>query len=308
LERHRERIVAFASMSATALFPSTEEVEQILVGPGTVTWRHASDARLYPVMLYALLLQVAHPTVGAGVRDYSDFERRPWNRLLRTIDYVTLLVYGGADAAPAGRRLRELHRRFRGVRADGARYSALEPDAYAWVHATLIETYVAGHARFGSPMRGAELESFYREYRRLGRLIGVRERDLPETWSGFRRYFNQMVSEQLVRTESVDQVMRAVRDVPPPPVPVPKLMWRAVRLPASTALRIGSVGLMSPELRARLGISWTRFDEARFRAMGAGTRSLGPVMPRALKITGPAQLRWRRGAIARGPLGDRAQA
>jgi uncharacterized protein (DUF2236 family) len=308
LERHRERIVAFESMSATALFPSTEEVEQILVGPGTVTWRHASDARLYPVMLYALLLQVAHPTVGAGVRDYSDFERRPWNRLLRTIDYVTLLVYGGADAAPAGRRLRELHRRFRGVRADGARYSALEPDAYAWVHATLIETYVAGHARFGSPMRGAELESFYREYRRLGRLIGVRERDLPETWSGFRRYFNQMVSEQLVRTESVDQIMRAVHDVPPPPVPVPKLMWRAVRLPASAALRIGSVGLMSPELRARLGISWTRFDEARFRAMGAGTRSLGPVMPRALKITGPAQLRWRREAIARGPLGDRAQA
>jgi uncharacterized protein (DUF2236 family) len=295
-------------MSATALFPSAEEVEEILVGPGSVTWRHASDARLYPVMLYALLLQVAHPTVGAGVRDYSDFERRPWNRLLRTIDYVTLLVYGGADAAPAGRRLRELHGRFRGVRADGARYSALEPDAYAWVHATLIETYVAGHARFGSPMRGAELESFYREYRRLGRLIGVRERDLPETWSGFRRYFNQMVSEQLVRTESVDQVMRAVTDVPPPPVPVPKLMWRAVRLPASTALRIGSVGLMSPELRARLGISWTRFDEARFRAMGAATRSLGPVMPRALKITGPAQLRWRREAIARGPLGDRAQA
>ena len=70
-------------------------------------------------MLYPLLLQVAHPTVGAGVRDYSDFERRPWNRLLRTIDYVTLLVYGGGDAAPAGRRLRELHKRFKGTREDG---------------------------------------------------------------------------------------------------------------------------------------------------------------------------------------------
>jgi uncharacterized protein (DUF2236 family) len=295
-------------MSTTAsVFPASEEVERILVGPGSVTWRHASDARLYLVMLYALLLQVAHPTVGAGVRDYSDFEHRPWNRLLRTIDYVTLLVYGGADAAPAGRRLRELHKRFTGVRPDGERYSALEPDAYAWVHATLIETYVAGHARFGSPMRGAELESFYREYRGLGRLIGVRERDLPGTWSGFREYFNRMVREQLVRTESVDQVMRAVRDVPPPPVPVPELVWRAVRMPASSALRIGSVGLMRPELRARLGIDWTRLDEARFRAMGAATRSLGPVMPRALKVTGPAQLKWRRKAIARGPLGDRAR-
>lgn len=295
-------------MSTTAsVFPPTEEIEQVLVGPGSVTWGHASDARLYLVMLYALLLQVAHPTVGAGVRDYSDFERRPWNRLLRTIDYVTLLVYGGADAAPAGRRLRELHRRFRGVRPDGERYSALEPDAYAWVHATLIETYVAGHGQFGSPMRGEELESFYREYRLLGRLIGVRQRDLPETWSGFREYFNRMVREQLVRTESVDQVLRAIRDVPPPPVPVPGLVWRAIRMPASSALRIGSVGLMSPELRARLGIGWSRFDELRFRAMGAATRRLGPAMPRALKVTGPEQLKWRREAIARGPLGEGAR-
>jgi uncharacterized protein (DUF2236 family) len=152
-------------------------------------------------------------------------------------------------------------------------------------------------------MRGAELESFYREYRRLGRLIGVREQDLPETWSGFREYFNRMVSEQLEHTEAVDQVMRALRDVPSPPVPVPKLVWLAVRLPASSALRIGSVGLMSPELRARLGIGWTILDEARFRAMGAATRSLGPAMPQALKVTGPAQLKWRREAIARGPLG-----
>jgi uncharacterized protein (DUF2236 family) len=293
-------------MSSTpTLFPTEEEAEEILVGRGSVTWSRASDARLYPVMLYALLLQVAHPTVGAGVSDYSDFERRPWQRLLRTIDYVTLLVYGGPDAAPAGRRLRELHKRFRGVRPDGRRYTALEPTAYAWVHATLIETYVAGHAHFGSPIRGSELDDFYRQYRRLGRLIGVREHDLPDTWPGFRAYFERMVGEQLTRTEAVDQVMRALHDVPPPPVPVPGALWRAVRVPARAALRVGSVGLMDTELRERLGIGWSRFDEARFRALGATTRSLGPVLLRALRVTGPAQLRWRRQAIARGPLGER---
>ncbi len=290
---------------AASIFPPAAEVDEILVGPRSVTWRRASDGRLYLVMLYALLLQVAHPTVGAGVRDYSDFERRPWHRLLRTIDYVTLLVYGGGDAVPAGRRLRELHKRFTGTRPDGERYNALEPEAYAWVHATLIETYVAGHAHFGSPMRGAELESFYREYRRLGRLIGVRERDLPETWAGFREYFDATAEERLERTEAVDQVLRAVRDVPPPPVPVPGVIWRAIRIPASTALRLGSVGLMDPALRAGLGIRWTTFDESRFRAMGAATRSLGPVMPERIKVMGPAQLRWRRQAIARGPLGGR---
>lgn len=289
-------------MTAT-IYPEPAEIEDILVGPESITWRRASDARLYVVMVHALLLQVAHPTVGAGVRDYSDFEERPWNRLLRTIDYVTLLVYGGAQAVPAGRRLRDLHKRFRGEREDGRRYHALEPDAYAWVHATLIETYVAGHAHFGTPLSPEETERFYAEYRGLGRLIGVRERDLPESWAGFRAYFERMTGEELLRTEAVDRVLRAIRQVPPPPLPVPELLWRTLRVPAADALRLGALGMMSPALRRRLGIGWSRGQQARFRAMGALSRGLTPVLPRALKITGPAQLRWRQEAIERGPLG-----
>src|SRR5205085_4247200 len=110
---------------------SEAESERLLVGPDSVAWRFGSDARLYFVMLNPLLLQVAHPTVGAGVRDYSDFERRPWERLMRTLDYVTLLVYGGRDAIAAGRRLRAIHEAFQGIREDGQRYWALEPQAYA---------------------------------------------------------------------------------------------------------------------------------------------------------------------------------
>jgi uncharacterized protein (DUF2236 family) len=288
---------------ASTLFPSPSELDDILVGPDSITWQRASDARLYVVMVYALLLQVAHPTVGAGVRDYSDFERRPWNRLLRTIDYVTLLVYGGGQAVDAGWRLRELHKRFRGVREDGERYTALEPDAYAWVHATLIDTYVRGHAHFGTPLTPSETERFYAEYRRLGRLIGVRERDLPESWGEFRHYFERMTREGLVHTESVDRVLRAIRQVPPPPLPVPEPVWRAVRLPAGDALRLGAVGMMSPALRSQLGIAWNWRDQARFRTLSAVLRGLTPVLPKSLKITGPAQLRWRQEAIERGPLG-----
>jgi uncharacterized protein (DUF2236 family) len=286
------------------VLPADREAEEVLLGPESVAWRRVSDIRLYLAMLYALLLQVAHPTVGAGVRDYSDFERQPWQRLLRTVDYVTVLVYGGRQAIDAGRQLRALHRRFTGIREDGARYHALEPAAYAWVHATLIDTYVSGHARFGSPMSPQETERFYAEYRRLGRLIGVRERDLPPTWSGFRAYFERITSEELVRTESVDRVLRAVRRVPPPPMPIPGLLWRGFRVPAADALRLGGVGLMSPELRRRLEIPWSRADAAKLRALELISRSLTPALPERLRITGPAQLRYRQAAIARGPLGD----
>ncbi len=293
-----------------SLFPTETEAQQLLLGPESVSWQFSSDARLNVVMLYPLLLQVAHPTVQAGVHDYSDFERHPWERLARTADYLNLLVYGGGAAATAGRRLRALHRRFRGVRADGERYSALEPDAYAWVHATLIASFVDGHAHFGRPMRPDQVERFYREYRGLGRLIGVRERDLPGDWASFRAYFDQVLDSELMRTESTDRVLRAVRHASPAPVPLPGVLWRAARIPASQMIWVGGIGLLSTALRGRLGIRWTPLDELAFRALGTASRSCGPVLPESLRITGPAHLRRRREAIAHGPLGgsDRAAA
>ncbi|HZU60772.1 MAG TPA: oxygenase MpaB family protein, partial [Solirubrobacteraceae bacterium] len=175
--------------------------------------------------------------------------------------------------------------------------------AYAWVHATLIDTYVAGQASFGQPMSRAETERFYQEYRGLGRLIGVREDDLPRSWAGFREYFERMTGQELVRTQSVDRVLGAIRQAPPP-LPIPEVVWRAFRLPAAQVLRLGGLGLMSSPLRQRLAIPWSAADEAQFRALAGISRSLTPVLPMSLRVTGPAQLRWRRDVIASGPLGE----
>jgi uncharacterized protein (DUF2236 family) len=286
-----------------SLFPTEEELNGLLVGPDSVSWSFASDIRLYLVMLYPLLLQVAHPTVGAGVSDYSDFEHRPWDRLLHTLDWVTLLVYGGHDAVAAGRRLRALHKNFTGTREDGQPYYALEPESYAWVHATLIESYVAGHAQFGRPMTHDQAEHFYREYRGLGRLVGVREHDLPEDWSGFREYLSRTASRELVRTEAVGRVLRTVRHPARPPIPLPEAIWRVTSLPAGRALWLGGIGLLGPQLRAQLRIDWSARDERAYQALGRITRGMTPALPRRLRVMGPAQLRMRRRAIAAGPLG-----
>jgi uncharacterized protein (DUF2236 family) len=287
-------------------FPDEAEARALLVGPESVTWRYASDARLYLIPLYPLLLQVAHPTVGAGVHDFSDFERRPWQRLLRTLDYVSLLVYGGEAAIAAGRRLRALHKGFKGVREDGESYYALEPSAYAWVHATLLHGYVAGHQQFARPMNRSQIETFYREYRDLGRLIGVKPGMLPDTWAEFLDYFDSMCAAALERTRSVDRVLEAVRLAGPPMLPIPAPVWHALRIPASRAVWLGGIGLLEPGLRQRLGISWTASDERAFQGLGRITRAMTPALPQRLQILGPAQLRVRRRAIARGPLGPEA--
>jgi uncharacterized protein (DUF2236 family) len=290
----------------TTPLPDELEARELLVGPESVTWRFASDIRLYVIPLYPLLLQVAHPTVAAGVRDYSDFEERPWDRLLHTLDYVTLLVYGGADAVPAGRRLRALHKGFKGQREDGSPYYALEPSAYAWVHATLLHSYILGHQQFARPMAPAERETFYCEYRDLGRLIGVREGELPPTWREFEDYFREMSNSVLEPTDQVRRVLRAV-EYAAPPLPLPGPLWRAARAPATRLTWLGGVGLLESGLRRRLNIRWSFGDERGFQMLGRLSRSLTPALPERLQILGPHQLRVRRRAISRGPLGAHAQ-
>jgi uncharacterized protein (DUF2236 family) len=288
---------------AGALFPRDTEIEQLLVGPESVAWRITSDVRLNLAVLYPLLLQVAHPTVDAGVADFSEFERNPWERVVRTIDYLSILVYGGADAVAAGRRLRAVHRRFRGTRVDGTPYSALEPGAYAWVHATLLDSFVRASARFSNPMTPAETERFYLEYRGLGRLIGIRERDLPPTWAEFCAYFRRTARRTLERTASVGRVLDALKDAPAPPMPIPGAVWPAIKLPARRALWLGGVGMIDDTIRRRLNLRWSTVDEVQFRMLGAASRGMSPVLPASFKVSGPEHLRMREKAIARKLLG-----
>ena len=293
-------------MKASAV-ASDEELAGFILGPASIAWRCSSDPRLYLGAGYALLMQVAYPTVGSGVRDFSKFEQEPWDRLLRTIDYVNLSVYGGDEALAVGRRLRALHKPIKGMNADGSRYNALEPGAYAWVHGTLAESIVSGQAMLGTPLTADETERFYKEWLGIGRFVGVREGDLPPDWAGFQQYFERTIAERLVRNETVDRVLRSIEKMPKPELPfLPNAVWRLITLLPARALWLGAVGPLRPELRKRFGITWTSVNDAEFRAYGTMMRALTRLLPKRARITGPDYLRWRKREIARGALGSDA--
>jgi uncharacterized protein (DUF2236 family) len=68
----------------------------------------------------ALLMQVAHPLVAAGVDQHSDFRHHPLARLFRTLDTTLATVFGsGPAAARALRRIDRRHVPVHGVAADG---------------------------------------------------------------------------------------------------------------------------------------------------------------------------------------------
>jgi uncharacterized protein (DUF2236 family) len=285
---------------STPILPDPAEWPALVPGRATITWRRAGDARVLTAAGYALLLQVSHPTVGAGVTEHSSFRQDPWGRLLRTLDYACTMVYGGAEAAgEMGRDIRRRHAQLRGTKADGRRYHALEPEAYAWVHATLAQGIVLAHERFGRRFSDEECEQLWAQWRSLGRLLGIRAGELPGDWSQFAGYFDEMVDRRLERTPATGEVLEALaRPAPPELAAIHRPLWPIARTPLSHLLRLTTVGLLTPGLRRRLGVGWSRRDEVELRGLSTTLRAATPLMPAALRNTGPGYLRWRREAMA----------
>lgn len=288
----------------TSVLPQPQEYASLVPTPGSPVWRAFNDVRLLSTSGYATLLQVAHPTVGHGVHQYSSFTKDPWGRLLRTLDYVHGTVYGGPQLAGSiGKRVREMHTTIKGTRPDGSSYHAMEPDAFAWVHATLAAAVVKGYRVFATPLTGAQKEDFWAEWLRVGRLVGVRGRDLPARWADFGSYFDSVVRDVLEWTPAVPEVLETLAHAGPPALPrMPRPVWNVVRAPMALQLRVTTVGLLPLEARRKLGLSLTARERAIFSSMAAVSRSSGPVIRGSLAEFGPWYVRWRAAALARGDV------
>jgi uncharacterized protein (DUF2236 family) len=300
-------------MSSMPLFPGPDELPSLVPGPDSLSWRMLGDARSLSAAGFALLLQVAHPTVGAGVTEHSNFRADPWGWLWRTLDYLALTVYGGPQRAGAtGRCIHDIHQRIKGVMPDGTRYHALEPEAYAWVHATLAIAGVEGTRRFVQPLRGDQVEAYWAEWRPLGRVLGVRDRDLPVTWTEFTRYYDAMVTGRLQRTAAFDEVLETLGGPVPPPEFIPPAAWRLVQPVALRGVRQAALWMLPASLRERFGLRWARAEELEMQLLARASRTATPVLPRQVRMAASGYLRFRGQALTRfdapRPVAARSQA
>jgi uncharacterized protein (DUF2236 family) len=247
-----------------------------------------------------LVLQVAEPTVGAGVEQHSNFKAEPWRRLYGTVLSLTTIVYGTtAEACNEVERLRTMHQSIRGVDAQGRRYAALRPAPWAWVHGTLAWAVIRLNEVFRTPFTADEAEQYWREWLEVGRLLGVRDGDLPDTYAGFLAVIDDAARGALEDNQSVRDVVASVSVIPPPvwlrflgPV------WRLlIGRPIGSLSRLVTIGALPPALAARLGLSLTEREQRRlnrFIALVAGLRRLLPPALRPGPLALLIQLRSRR--------------
>lgn len=251
---------------------------------GTAAWKYFGDFRDGLLAGQVLVLQVAHPVVAAGVRDHSGYTEDPWTRLMRTGASLSIYVYGGpAGARFEAERLRKLHRTFTGI-DNGKRYSALDPKAYAWVHATLVKVPIDTQRFFGRPLPQTELEEYYAQMRDIGRLLGVREQDLPPDWAAFERYYDETVAN-FSTNSTIETLFDTIRTVRKPVRWLPDSWWRLHGRVQMFLLR----ATLPPELRAKVGLSWSAKDQRRFDRFARVTRMLVNPIPAAVRT---AHMRW----------------
>ena len=220
--------------------------------------RRVANSLLIPLLGggAAVLLQVAHPLVAAGVAAHSDYERDLWRRLFRTLETFYFIVYGSREEAQrAGLGVQTVHARVRGKTSQrlgafpaGTRYSASDAELQLWVHATLVETALTIQNRFGLRLERAEEEAFYREMALVGRLLGLPRAVIPATLSDFRAYFDAMLASRVIAvTEPAREIAAVVLRAP---LPSPLRVLRP-------AHRLATAGLLPAPLRGEYGLPWS---------------------------------------------------
>ncbi len=219
----------------------------------------------------ALLMQVAHPAVAAGVDAHSDFRADPFARLRRTLGASWAIAFGDRAAAErAIRRINAVHELVQGVVSEtGASYRALDPELLLWVHATLVDTALRMHHRFVAPLSSKEMDDYHLEAAEVAVRLGVPEAMLPPTFAGLRAWMDDLVASGEVRVGPTARSL--LPSILYPSRFPPRFVWDAAHL--------ASVSLLDPRIRQQYGLPWNRRRARGVERLAAVSRRIVPLLP-----------------------------
>jgi len=235
----------------------------------------------------AILLQLAHPLVAQGIGDHSSFRtqrRGRTQRLYHTIDAMLQLCFGTeAQARTTLARINAIHDRVNGhltgaagVFPAGTPYSAHDPALLAWVHATLLDMNLKVYERYIGPLSAEEKDGYCAEASAIETPFGIPAGRLPRTFGQLTRYMDAMLASGEITVTGEARLL--AREILDPPAP-------RLAAPALAMVRLQTIGLLPPTIRASYGFPWTSRSEAWMTAFARLVRG-------TLRLTPPIIRHW----------------
>ena len=235
----------------------------------------------------AVLLQIAHPLVAAGVTQHSDYRGDLWRRLVRTLRALYLIAFGTkAEAEQAGEAVQRVHAQIQGLTQTqlgpyppGTSYSASDPELMLWVHATLVEASLTVYDRFVHPLSPDEEGRYYQEMAVVARLFGTPASVIPATLAEFRDYFDTQIAGETITVTTPAKDVAAVILEAALPAPMRLLV---------PAHRLATVALLPPRLREEYGLRWSPLHELALSAAAQSVKlAAAPVLIAASRLAPP---------------------
>ncbi|MBV9413256.1 MAG: DUF2236 domain-containing protein [Acidimicrobiia bacterium] len=221
----------------------------------------------------ALLLQLAHPHVAAGVDEHSDFQHNPFKRLQGTLEAVYTMVYGPTELAEGvGRRVQWIH-----TFVKSPAYSASDPANLLWVHATLLDSALGCYERLVRPLSGDEAETYYQQMTQVAERFGCPRSEQPADYREFRAYWD----DQVRTIEVTDVGRRLARDVIEPALP---LKLHVPLKPLLEMQRVVAIGTLPEPIREGFGFGWDERLQGRLDRLHRLARAYNRRVPRRVRV------------------------
>ena len=263
-------------------------------GPESISWKVNREVIVIAGWGRAILLQLAHPAVAAGVHDHSSFRGSvlaSFRRMQSTVRAMLALTFGDTEQMiTAAATINAIHDGVSGrVReGEGEAYSAHDPDLQRWVHATLIESIPLTYELLVGPLSARERDRYCSEAAIMEPLLGMRAGWLPRDSAQLDAYMREMLAGgSIAVTDSNRALARAVLYPP---------HWY-VAWPAFRAVQLLAIGSLPPSIRSAYGFEWRACDE---RALARWTG----LLRRSLRLLPPIAREW---PSARRQVGSRAR-
>ena len=207
------------------LAPSCKDETIGFFGPESMTWKMYREPFILLGSSRALLLQIAHPAIADGVKNYSDFQNNMAGRAHRTFTSMIRIWFGDKTTAiNSAKRLYNIHSMIRGTAAWEIEdetiyrpYCAADSDLLFWVLATMIDTTILVTEKIRGKLPEEAKNTFFEESKITAQLMGIPLEDYPTDLDAFyRRYHAVLNGESLNVGKTGALISKAIFKIPYP--------------------------------------------------------------------------------------------